>query len=361
MAARYRGTRRLGDALLVATAFIEHEIEKGIAAGAFRNERVAAKEQQKYPEPMLGIGAGRDRRRQLADQPGKIKLDETLLPVTLEDGIRELPYYGRVDAASAADFARHVQRHWANLAEMPRAYEAETESEFINPILDLLGWEYLPQQEPGRGRRDVADALLFLDADSKARARPFASVDRFRLGAVVVENEARDTRLDRAGSGGEAPSSQLLRYLSRAEVQSGGRLRWGLLTNGRFGRLYWAQARKYRVNSLPRIMPLSASLRAPDGNPSPSCPAGSGLRLASHLSSHRATAAGQFDPFRASPIQDHAVAVDRSQQVALFVMSGRRNRRATASANSSTSDERSFASVAKSRMISACRLALTAP
>jgi hypothetical protein len=161
----------------------------------------------------------------------------------LEDGIRELPYYGRVDAASVADFARHVQRHWANLAEMPRAYEAETESEFINPILDLLGWEYLPQQEPGRGRRDVADALLFLDADSKARARPFASVDRFRLGAVVVENEARDTRLDRAGSNGEAPSSQLLRYLGRAEVQSDGKLRWGLLTNGRFWRLYWAQAR----------------------------------------------------------------------------------------------------------------------
>ncbi len=161
----------------------------------------------------------------------------------LEDGIRALPNYGRVGAASVADFAQHVQRHWANLAEMPRAYEAETESEFINPILDLLGWEYLPQQEPGRGRRDIADALLFLDADSKARARPFASADRFRLGAVVVENEARDTLLDRAGSGGEAPASQLLRYLGRAEVQSDGKLRWGLLTNGRFWRLYWAQAR----------------------------------------------------------------------------------------------------------------------
>ena len=95
----------------------------------------------------------------------------------------------------------------------------------------------------GEGRRDVADALLFLDAESKARARPLASADRFRLGAVVVENEARDTRLDRAGSNGEAPSSQLLRYLGRAEVQSGGKLRWGLLTNGWFWRLYWAQAR----------------------------------------------------------------------------------------------------------------------
>ena len=67
--------------------------------------------------------------------------------------------------------------------------------------------------------------------------------DRFRLGAVVVENEARDTPLDRASGAGEAPSSQILRYLSRAEAQSGGAVRWGLLTSGRAWRLYWAQAR----------------------------------------------------------------------------------------------------------------------
>lgn len=161
----------------------------------------------------------------------------------LEDGIRGLPEYGGLDAATVAAFAEEVRRRWAELAQMAHPSEAETESEFINPMFTLLGWEQLPLQEPGRGRRDIADALLFLDAESKARARPFASVDRFRLGAVVVENEARDTRLDRADSNGEAPSSQLLRYLGRAEVQSDGKQRWGLLTNGRFWRLYWAQAR----------------------------------------------------------------------------------------------------------------------
>jgi hypothetical protein len=161
----------------------------------------------------------------------------------LEDGIRNLPEYGRLDPASVSGFAEHVRRHWTNLAEMPHPNERETESQFITPILDRLAWQHLPEQEPGRGRRDIADALLFLDADAIAKARPLRSVERFRLGAVVVENEARDTRLDRAGSSGEAPSSQLLRYLGRAEVQSDGRLRWGLLTNGHFWRLYWAQAR----------------------------------------------------------------------------------------------------------------------
>ena len=145
----------------------------------------------------------------------------------LEDGIREMEQYRRQDAAEVEAFAEIVRRLWAKLAQMPRPSEAETEAQFIFPMFSHLGWEYLPQQEPGRGHRDITDALLFIDPEAKARALPLHSADRFRLGSVVVENEARDTRLDRASSGHEAPSSQILRYLSRAEVQSGGSLRWG--------------------------------------------------------------------------------------------------------------------------------------
>jgi len=161
----------------------------------------------------------------------------------LEDGIRELDQYRRLDSADVDAFAAELRRHWANLAQMPHPSEAETEAEFIFPILGLLGWEHLPQQEPGKGHRDIADALLFLDPSIKERARPLPAVERFRLGAIVVENEARDTRLDRGSGTHEAPSSQILRYLGRAEPQSDGAVRWGLLTNGRFWRLYWAQAR----------------------------------------------------------------------------------------------------------------------
>jgi hypothetical protein len=161
----------------------------------------------------------------------------------LEEGIRAIDRYHRLDAAQVDAFAAAVGRHWPHLAHMPHPSEAETESEFIFPVLRLLGWEHLPQQEPGTGRHDVADALLFIDPATKERARPLPAVDRFRLGAVVVENEARDTRLDRGSASHEAPSTQILRYLGRAEAQSGGMLRWGLLTNGRFWRLYWAQAR----------------------------------------------------------------------------------------------------------------------
>ena len=112
------------------------------------------------------------------------------------------------------------------------------------PVLECLGWQHLPQQEPGKGRRDIADALLFLDEAAKGPARAERnSADRFRHGVVVVENEARDTPLDRASGKAETPSTQIIRYLGRAEAQSGGRVRWGLLTNGRAWRLYWANAR----------------------------------------------------------------------------------------------------------------------
>ncbi|MFN8891347.1 MAG: hypothetical protein ACK5WA_03175, partial [Alphaproteobacteria bacterium] len=61
--------------------------------------------------------------------------------------------------------------------------------------------------------------------------------------AVVVESEARETPLDRGSGKGGTPASQILRYLALAEPASGGAVRWGLLTNGRFWRLYFHGAR----------------------------------------------------------------------------------------------------------------------
>ena len=39
-----------------------------------------------------------------------------------------------------------------------------------------------------------------------------------------------------------APSSQMLRYLSRADVMSDCAVKWGILTNGAISRLYWQDA-----------------------------------------------------------------------------------------------------------------------
>ena len=161
----------------------------------------------------------------------------------LRDGIRQTEAYQSVDATILEAVRLRLLRHWQALAAMPTPSEAETEDEFIYPVLRELGWEWLVQPIADRRRRDVADALLFLSPDAKAAARPLPPLNRFAHGAVIVENEARHTALDRASTGREAPASQVLRYMSRAEVQSNGHLRWGLLTNAGTWRLYFGRAR----------------------------------------------------------------------------------------------------------------------
>ena len=186
----------------------------------------------------------------------------------LEDGIRETEAYRALGPATMLAFEDAVRGLWRRLESFARPVESETEEQFIFPVLARLGWHYLTQQTPGHGRQDVADALLFLSEPSNT-IRRLPSVDRFRHGSVVVENEARETRLDRAGGQGEAPSGQILRYLGRAEAQSGGAVRWGLLTNGRFWRLYYAQARSRADGFLELDLPglLETPPRLPEGAP----------------------------------------------------------------------------------------------
>ncbi len=161
----------------------------------------------------------------------------------LNDGIRRTEAYQALDAVEVEAARARLLRYWRQLAVMPSPSEAETEDEFIYPVLRELGWEWLVQPIADRRRRDVADALLFPSPAAKDIARPLRPVNRFVHGTVIVENEARDTVLDRAPTGGEAPSTQILRYMSRADVQSNGTLRWGLLTNGVTWRLYYGRSR----------------------------------------------------------------------------------------------------------------------
>ena len=143
----------------------------------------------------------------------------------------------------------------------------------FSPSSRRLGWAWLVQPPTDRRRRDVADALLFTDEAACARARPLPPIERIRHGAVIVENEARLTRLDRTSGNGEAPSSQLLRYLSRADTQSEGALRWGLLTNGGIWRLYYdrvaSRAEGYvEINLAALLAPLPlAPVPTPPGAP----------------------------------------------------------------------------------------------
>ena len=140
--------------------------------------------------------------------------------------------------------------------------EASTEMELIRPLFKLLGWNhYLPQQGSDQ---NIPDHLLFGDANAKDNAATKPAAARYPDALAVAESKRFDLPLDaREGKQTGSPHAQILRYLATADINSDGRIRWGILTNGRIWRLYDRRA-------LPRAsgyyeVDLNNALQAADG------------------------------------------------------------------------------------------------
>ncbi len=161
---------------------------------------------------------------------------------------------GRLDEWRALDDAR-IERHEADLRSIfdhfptaQRPNESQTEDDLIWPVLAHLGWTANLRQQnlTAQGTEDVPDGLLFADKAAKTRAnRTSEEWRRYAFGLAIVESKRwgrpLDGRADRRAS--TAPSTQMLRYLRRVDDLTTGRCRWGILTNGRCWRLYYAGAR----------------------------------------------------------------------------------------------------------------------
>lgn len=118
--------------------------------------------------------------------------------------------------------------------------EAQTERDFIRPILDLLWSDETPGDcydvqvslpNLGVNARQPDYALFLTPADRAAAAAHRGSIDYWRTVACVADAKRWGASLDRV-RGEENPSAQVAGYLYRSRV------RWGILTNGRFWRLY---------------------------------------------------------------------------------------------------------------------------
>ena len=167
----------------------------------------------------------------------------------LDQGIRDSAAWLTLDAMQRGAFIERLQRIYSGVGGDTQLNEAQTEAELIMPVLQALGWHLLPQQQTNaRGRADVPDALLFASAEARQAALEEPRPDRrFRHGTAIVESKRWLRPLDRGNTGNrleiDTPSSQMLRYLSQAEIASDRAVMWGLLTNGRQWRLYWQGAR----------------------------------------------------------------------------------------------------------------------
>jgi len=120
--------------------------------------------------------------------------------------------------------------------------EAQTEEEFIKPVLKALGWSFIVQPKARRrGRTTRPDYALFADNATRQAAYPHQEDDDAFYSRALAIAEAKYwgrplSQKDQSGrdawKAGGNPSHQMVSYLV------GTRTPWGILTNGRTWRLY---------------------------------------------------------------------------------------------------------------------------
>ena len=172
----------------------------------------------------------------------------------LTRGVQSTPAHEALSDPALAAFRSELESVFKGLHGASTINEAQTEKDVIYKVLALLGWadDYMPQVNTDRkGREAVPDALLFANAAARAAALAEPKDERrYRHGLAILEAKRWLRPLDRGDGQGEdyrfdpdAPSSQMLRYLSRVDVASDRAIKWGMLTNGAVWRLYWQDAR----------------------------------------------------------------------------------------------------------------------
>ena len=128
--------------------------------------------------------------------------------------------------------------------------EAQTEHEFIRPVLNQLGhvFEVQPSLQTSQGTR-VPDYAFFASGEAHDAAQPHINTNQFFNTALAVgDAKAWSRNLDRKTQGGgdpfnnQNPNYQIDFYLRGADKD------WGILTNGRQWRLYHRQT-SYRLDN----------------------------------------------------------------------------------------------------------------
>jgi hypothetical protein len=144
--------------------------------------------------------------------------------------------------------------------------ESQTEEDFIRPLLrEVLGFAFDVQTPASRqGKLNRPDYSLFLDEETKTSAQEVRDDEGRYFARAVAVADAKywgrplDQRLDdpREELSNANPSFQIVNYLVATGVD------WGVLTNGKLWRLYYAQARS-RVDTYFEV-DLAAALEHED-------------------------------------------------------------------------------------------------
>lgn len=132
---------------------------------------------------------------------------------------------------------RQLRELWARERDaLPQSNEAQTEERFIKPVLSALGFEFTVQAglSFASGRRQP-DYALYLSASEREAADDAPASARYEHAVAVADAKRFGRPLQGRPSSGpdrEDPAAQIINYVSIT------RRPWGLLTDGRWWRLY---------------------------------------------------------------------------------------------------------------------------
>lgn len=133
-----------------------------------------------------------------------------------------------------------------NYAALRTRNEAFTRTQFIDPVLRLLGWHFLTEADMPKEKhvrtRKRPDYCLFTNGKTLTSAATGADTDIYRASSTVLEAKRCQHNLDDASreeTPGWFPSQQIQDYLANARDNTGKRFfDWAVLTNGNEWRLY---------------------------------------------------------------------------------------------------------------------------
>jgi len=167
----------------------------------------------------------------------------------LESRLPEMPEWKRPEGMNEAYTAVH-RLYTEKASEFERYNEAQTELNFIQPVLDILWHEQQPHYTyqvqvniPNTDVRRQPDYAFFRNATDRESAYPrLGTLEYWRDVPCLGDAKRWSASLDKSRDYDENPSAQIVNYLYRSGV------RWGILTNGRIWRLY--EREKSRVGSV---------------------------------------------------------------------------------------------------------------
>jgi len=146
-------------------------------------------------------------------------------------------------------YERLKKRWLEDYVGLSRRKEAYTRTQFLDPLLNEIGWAFIPEQDlPSKAvTRKRPDYCLFLNGEARQRAaKESDTADVFREAATVLEAKKVQHSLDEISeeeTPGWFPSQQVQNYLHNAKDKTGQRyFNWAILTNGNEWRLYCEQA-----------------------------------------------------------------------------------------------------------------------